>query len=170
MKRAIIQNLMPAAPAGFTGPALQIRENNHVLIRGTASHPENQPMVTKSFKTKLAVLEKPQRKPPDLYASLLQLLAKYGISGQELSIGIAGFTGSTARAYLAEIGLAGTIPGFYNLHLGGNPTGDRLNKIYRINLSETELLNELNSLLAAFKITRKPNESFGDFSLRKQLI
>ncbi len=72
-----------------------------------------------------------------------------------------------ARSYIAEIGFVGTGPGKYNLHLGGDNEGMRLNKIYKENLDETTILQELDGLFRDFKNERKKNESFGDYSFRK---
>ena len=47
------------------------------------------------------------------------------------------------------------------------PIGERLNKIYKENLDETEILNELDQLFAKFAAGRQKNESFGDFVVRK---
>jgi hypothetical protein len=168
MKNAIATNPMHRSTTEML--VLQVSENNFKTTFPVNFKPEDQVKVTKPFKTKVAVLETHPGKPPEPYASLLQLLARYGFSEREISIGLAGYDGSSARSYLAEIGLAGTMPGFYNLHLGGNPAGSRLNKVFKLNLSESALLNELNMLLAAFKITRRTNETFGDYALRKQLI
>ena len=72
-----------------------------------------------------------------------------------------------ARPYLAEIGLVGTAYGRYNLHLGGDRQGERLNKIYKENLDEASILSELDGWLARFKSERKVGESFGDFAVRE---
>ena len=48
--------------------------------------------------------------------------------------------------YAAEIGLVGTGPGRYNLHIGGDNEGERLNKLYKENLGEEEILLEVDNL------------------------
>ena len=48
--------------------------------------------------------------------------------------------------------------------------GLRLNKLYRENLEEDAILQELDELFAYFKKDRKKKESFGDFVIRKQLL
>jgi len=64
----------------------------------------------------------------------------------------------------------GTALGKYNLHLGGDHEGNRLNKIYKESLEEPEILTELDGLFASFKNERNTNEKFGDFTMRKQLV
>ncbi|MEO9069532.1 MAG: sulfite reductase subunit beta, partial [Ginsengibacter sp.] len=68
---------------------------------------------------------------------------------------------------VSEIGFIGTGPGKYNLNLGGDHEGYRLNKLYKESLDETGILSELDTLLGNFKKDRINNESFGDFTFRK---
>ncbi|MCS6947489.1 MAG: hypothetical protein NZM12_07730, partial [Steroidobacteraceae bacterium] len=58
----------------------------------------------------------------------------------------------------------------YNLHLGGDVAGRRLNKLYRENLDEAELLGTLAALFARFAAERHPDERFGDFVCRQQIV
>jgi sulfite reductase (NADPH) hemoprotein beta-component len=72
-----------------------------------------------------------------------------------------------ARSYIAEIGFVGTAYGRYNLQLGGDREGKRLNKVYKENLDEKEILSELDGLFSTFKTERTTKEGFGDFTYRK---
>ena len=74
------------------------------------------------------------------------------------------------RPYLAEIGLIGKSQGYYNLYLGGNFTGTRLNNLYKETMSEEEILNELRPIIADFAKNRKRQEHFGDFVIRRKYI
>ena len=74
------------------------------------------------------------------------------------------------RSTAAEIGFIGTAPGKYNLHLGGDNEGQRLNKLYKENIGEAEILTELDNLFAAFKDEKLKEERFGDFALRKEWV
>ena len=75
-----------------------------------------------------------------------------------------------ARPYLGEIGFVGKAPGKYNLYLGASHHGDRVNKLYRENINEQQILNELEPLFASFSENRQPNESFGDFVIRQGIV
>ena len=46
----------------------------------------------------------------------------------------------------------------------------RLNKIYKENLGESEILSELESLFGAFKAEGAKDETFGDFTYRKYIV
>jgi sulfite reductase (NADPH) hemoprotein beta-component len=115
-------------------------------------------------------LAEAQRYMPSLLTKIESLLAKHELSNEEIIIRMTGCPNGCARSYIAEIGFVGTALGKYNLQLGGDHEGNRLNKIYKESLEEPQILEELDSLFASFKNERNANESFGDFTLRKQII
>ena len=67
---------------------------------------------------------------------------------------------------MAEIGLVGKAPGKYQLYLGGNTTGTRLNRLWKEVIKEEELASELRPLLARFAKERLTGERFGDWVAR----
>lgn len=112
-------------------------------------------------------LAEAQRYLPDLVSEIEPLLEKYGLQDQEISIRMTGCPNGCGRPYVAEIGLVGTSSGRYNLMLGGDRFGNRLNKIYREKLDEKEILETLDELFARFKAEALEKETFGDFAHRK---
>jgi sulfite reductase (NADPH) hemoprotein beta-component len=74
------------------------------------------------------------------------------------------------RPTLAEIGLIGTAYGKYNLHLGGDRLGLRLNRKYKENLDEAEILAELDLLFGDYTREKLQGETFGDFVNRKNIV
>ena len=74
------------------------------------------------------------------------------------------------RSAASEIGFIGTHPGRYNLHIGGDNEGERLNTKYKESLNEAELLTEMDNLFGLYKAERNKGETFGDFTNRKQLV
>ncbi len=108
-----------------------------------------------------------QRYMPTLISKIEPILAKYQLNDEDIIMRMTGCPNGCARPYAAEIGFVGTAPGHYNLHIGGDNEGERLNTLYKESLDETAILNELDGLFAAFKTERKEKESFGDFSYRK---
>jgi len=52
------------------------------------------------------------------------------------------------------------------LYLGASFTGNRLNKIYRENIGEEEILAELRPILLHYAKDRLDGEHFGDFVIR----
>lgn len=98
------------------------------------------------------------------------VLAEVGLPGFPVSLRITGCPNGCARPYLAEIGLIGKAPGLYNLLLGGDRQGRRLNALYREALSEAAILTELRTLFSSFAAHRQPDEEFGDFVRRTGLV
>jgi len=108
-----------------------------------------------------------QRYLPTLISKIEPMLRRYGLDHEEIIIRMTGCPNGCARPYIAEIGLVGTAIGLYNLHLGGDRQGERLNKVYRENLDESAILSELDGWLSRYKSERKTGETFGDFAIRE---
>jgi len=98
------------------------------------------------------------------------LLETHGVAGEPLLLRVTGCPNGCARPYLAEIGLIGKAPGRYNLHLGGDGRGQRLNLLYRENVDEAAFLPLLDELIGAWARERSPAERFGDFLWRSGRI
>jgi sulfite reductase (NADPH) hemoprotein beta-component len=71
------------------------------------------------------------------------------------------------RSPAAEIGFVGTAYGQYNLHIGGDRLGERLNTKFKDNLNEEQILKTLDELFSVYAKERSKGETFGDFSNRK---
>ena len=127
-------------------------------------------MACVAFNTCPLALAEAQRYLPTLISKIEPVLEKYKLSEEDIIIRMTGCPNGCGRSVVAEIGFVGTSYGKYNLHLGGDHYGLRLNKLYKESLDETAILNELDELLGYFKKERKKKESFGDFVVRKQLI
>ncbi|MCK8501100.1 assimilatory sulfite reductase (NADPH) hemoprotein subunit [Myxococcus fulvus] len=93
-------------------------------------------------------------------------LKTHGLQDANILLRITGCPNGCARPYLAEIGLVGKAPGRYNLHLGGDSRGQRLNRLYRENIDEAAILDTLEPLFAAYARERQPGEGFGDYVVR----
>ncbi|MEP6951489.1 MAG: assimilatory sulfite reductase (NADPH) hemoprotein subunit [Ginsengibacter sp.] len=112
-------------------------------------------------------LAEAQRYMPSLLTKIETLLAKYNLSDEEIIIRMTGCPNGCARSYIAEIGFVGTSMGRYNMHLGGDYEGFRLNRIYKESLDEEAILSELDTIFGGFKTERINGESFGDYSYRR---
>ena len=71
---------------------------------------------------------------------------------------------------LAEVGLVGKAPGRYNLHLGGNRAGTRVPKMYKENITDKQILEELDHLVGRWSTERLQDEGFGDFTIRSGIV
>src|SRR5437764_6935972 len=109
-------------------------------------------------------LAEAQRYLPKLISKIEPLLVKHKLEKEDIIIRMTGCPNGCARSYIAEIGFVGTGPGKYNLHLGSDNQGLRLNKIYRENIDEDTILSELDEVFATYKNERKKGEGLGDFT------
>ncbi|WP_286927973.1 NADPH-dependent assimilatory sulfite reductase hemoprotein subunit [Flavobacterium sp. UBA4197] len=112
-------------------------------------------------------LAEAQRYLPELVTKIEPFLKKYDLEQDEISIRMTGCPNGCGRPYLAEIGFVGTGPAQYNLMLGGDRLGNRLNQVYKKQLTETEILTELDGLFDQYTKERIQHETFGDFTHRK---
>ena len=111
-----------------------------------------------------------QRYLPQLITKIDNLLTKHSLQKENIITRMTGCPNGCGRSHISEIGFVGTGPGRYNLHLGGDHEGMRLNKIYRENINEAEILETLDGLFANFALEKNQGEHFGDFAVRKQWV
>ncbi|MYL28297.1 assimilatory sulfite reductase (NADPH) hemoprotein subunit [Halobacillus halophilus] len=107
-----------------------------------------------------------ERYLPSLIDKLEDILDEYGLSEEEIIIRMSGCPNGCSRPALGEIGFIGKAPGKYNMYLGAGFAGDRLNKIYKENIGEEEILQELRQMFKEFALNRSEGEKFGDFVIR----
>lgn len=112
-------------------------------------------------------LAEAQRYLPELVTKIEPILSKYQLDAEAISIRMTGCPNGCGRSYLAEIGLVGTAANEYNLMIGGDRFGERLNIMYKEKIKEPEILNEIDHLLKVYVDERYANETLGDFSYRK---
>ncbi|WP_429844394.1 assimilatory sulfite reductase (NADPH) hemoprotein subunit [Brevibacillus sp. FIR094] len=107
-----------------------------------------------------------ERYLPTLLDEVELILDEAGLREEEIVIRMTGCPNGCARPALAEISFIGKAVGKYNMYLGGGFSGNRLNKLYRENIGETEILNELRPILNRYAKERGEGEHFGDFVIR----
>jgi sulfite reductase (NADPH) hemoprotein beta-component len=111
-----------------------------------------------------------ERYLPAITARLEALLAGHGLQEAPIVLRISGCPNGCSRPYLGEIALVGKAPGRYNLMLGADHRGQRLNTLYRENIAEPELLAALDPLFARYAAERGHGEGFGDFLVRAGVV
>jgi sulfite reductase (NADPH) hemoprotein beta-component len=111
-------------------------------------------------------LAEAQRYMPALIGKLEKLLAKHKLEKDPFSIRMTGCPNGCARPHVAEIALVGRSLGHYNLHLAGDALGERMNRVYRENINEEEILKTLDQLFARYAKERHKGERFGDYVQR----
>ncbi len=127
-------------------------------------------MACVAFPTCGLAMAESERFLPSLIDRLDRLFIEHGLRDDAITIRMTGCANGCARPYIAEIGLVGKGPGRYNLYLGAGFAGDRLNKLYRENIDEAEILASLDPLFARYANERIDDERFGDFVIRAGIV
>jgi sulfite reductase (NADPH) hemoprotein beta-component len=107
-----------------------------------------------------------ERYLPTLIDKLEPMLEEVGLRDEEIVIRMTGCPNGCARPMLAEIAFIGKAPGKYNMYLGGSFTGNRLNKLYKENIGEAEIIQSLQPIVTQYAKERREGEHFVDFVIR----
>jgi sulfite reductase (NADPH) hemoprotein beta-component len=140
------------------------------------AHTENASVIRKNSMACVALptcplaLAESQRYFPSLLTKIESLLLKHDLENENIITRMTGCPNGCGRSSVSEIGFIGTGLGRYNLNLGGDHEGYRLNKLYKESLDEKSILTELDILFGEFKANRKKKESFGDFTYRTKFV
>ncbi len=110
----------------------------------------------------LAITES-ERALPGMVERIRVLLDKLGLEQEHFVIRMTGCPNGCARPYMAELGFVGSVPGKYQVWLGGSPDQTRLAQPYVERMPAEELEAFLEPILVYFKQERQTKESFGDF-------
>lgn len=111
-----------------------------------------------------------ERYLPGLIDKIEPMLEEAGLRGKEIVIRMTGCPNGCARPMLAEIAFIGKGPGKYNMYLGGAHDGSRLNKLYKENIGEEEILSSLQPIVNRYAKERLDGEHFGDFAVRAAYV
>ncbi len=111
-------------------------------------------------------LAEAERRLPDILTELEEVLEQNGLRHDAITIRMTGCPNGCARPYISEIGLVGRAPGRYNVYLGGGFAGQRLSKLYRDSVRDTELKSLFAPIIARYARERGAGERFGDFCIR----
>ncbi len=127
-------------------------------------------MACVAFPTCGLAMAESERYLPILINKIEGLLDEAGLNEEEITIRMTGCPNGCARPALAEIAFIGKAPGKYNMYLGGGFTGNRLNKLFKENIGEDEILESLKPILIQYGKEKNDGEHFGDFVIRKGII
>jgi sulfite reductase (NADPH) hemoprotein beta-component len=143
---------------------------------GIITHTDNAGVLRKksmacvAFNTCPLALAEAQRYLPSLIDKIETLLEKHSLQQEEIILRMTGCPNGCGRSPAAEIGFVGTAYGQYNLHIGGDRLGERLNTKFRESLDEGQILQTLDELFEVYSKERRKEETFGDFSNRKWIL
>ena len=161
------QNVILAAVTEADKPAVTallaahgVKTENQTSVLRAAS------MACPALPTCGLALAESERMFPGLLDRLEQLCAEVGLDGEEIIIRSTGCPNGCARPYMAELAFVGKAPGRYQVWVGGNVAGTRLNRVWKDTVKESDFEAELRPLLARYVQERQAGERFGDWAAR----
>ncbi len=164
------QNLLIAGVSEVSKPQIEQLIEQYRLIDSRNSKVRLNSIACVSFPTCPQAMAEAERYFPELLTKIEALLDQHKLTDLDTVVRMTGCPNGCARPFVAEIGLVGKAPGRYNLYLGGDGNGFRLNKLYQESLNEQQILQHLDQLLENFAASRLTDERFGEFVVRKNII
>ncbi|GJL85304.1 MAG: sulfite reductase subunit beta [Micavibrio sp.] len=102
-----------------------------------------------------------------IVSMVTDVLKKYNLEQEKISVRITGCPNGCSRPYTGDIGIVGRAPDLYAVFVGGDFEGTRLSIKVADKVKTDNLGDFLDPFLAAFASERsKDNEGFGDFCNR----
>lgn len=148
-----------AVDAVLAGHGVPVERQGSALRRAS--------MACVSLPTCGMALAEGERMFPGLLDRVEGILGELGLEDEEIGIRLTGCPNGCVRPYVAEIGIVGRAPGVYQLWLGGDASGTRLNRVYIEKVKEAELDGVLRDLFRRFAGERLGLERFGEWSARR---
>jgi len=158
-QNVILANVTEADKAGINSllAANGVKTENQASVLLAAS------MACPALPTCGLALAESERMLPGLIDRLEKLCGEVGLAGQEIIIRSTGCPNGCARPYMAEIAFVGKAPGRYQVWLGGDTAGTRLNRIWKDVVKDEDIETELRPILTRFARERNAGERFGDW-------
>jgi sulfite reductase (NADPH) hemoprotein beta-component len=158
-QNVLLANASDADQAALTAllNAAGVKTENQATVLHAAS------MACPSLPTCGLGLAESERYLPGLIDRLEKVCADLGLGGEEIVIRSTGCPNGCARPYVAEIAFVGKAPGRYQVWLGGDASGTRLNRIWKDVVKDPDMETELRPVLARFAKERQAGERFGNW-------
>ncbi|MCO7253454.1 assimilatory sulfite reductase (NADPH) hemoprotein subunit [Dickeya oryzae] len=164
------QNLIVAGVATKDKAKIEALARQHGLIDDSLTEQRQNSMACVSLPTCPLAMAEAERFLPEFVTQVEGIMQKHGVGDDHIVLRVTGCPNGCGRAMLAEIGLVGKAIGRYNLHIGGNREGTCIPRMYRENITEKEILTEIDQLVARWASERENGEGFGDFAIRAGII
>ncbi|QWQ17793.2 assimilatory sulfite reductase (NADPH) hemoprotein subunit [Providencia rettgeri] len=164
------QNLIVAGVPESEKAAIEAIARSHGLMSDDITAQRENSMACVSFPTCPLAMAEAERFLPEFISQVESIMAAHQVANEHIVLRVTGCPNGCGRAMLAEVGLVGKAMDRYNLHLGGNRIGTRIPRMYRENITSTEILAILDELIGDWAKNRLPNEGFGDFVIRTNVV
>ena len=162
----IIANVPSAQRAHIDALVIEHKLDGHRRLSGIRQHA----VACVALPTCGLAMAESERYLPQLLPKLEALLDRHGLRDEPILLRLSGCPNGCSRPYLGEIALVGRAIGRYDLRLGADFAGRRLNRTLRENVDEAQILHELDGLFERYATERKQGERFGDFLVRSDVL
>ncbi|HHR6132028.1 TPA: assimilatory sulfite reductase (NADPH) hemoprotein subunit [Providencia alcalifaciens] len=164
------QNLIVAGIAEEDKATIERIAIEHGLMSGEVTRQRENSMACVSFPTCPLAMAEAERFLPEFVTQVENIMAAHHVADEHIVLRVTGCPNGCGRAMLAEVGLVGKALDRYNLHLGGNRIGTRIPRMYKENISSAEILAIMDELIGRWGAERQPNEGFGDYLIRANVV
>lgn len=164
------QNLIVAGIAEEDKATIEKVAIEHGLMSGEVTRQRENSMACVSFPTCPLAMAEAERFLPEFVTQVENIMAAHHVADEHIVLRVTGCPNGCGRAMLAEVGLVGKALDRYNLHLGGNRIGTRIPRMYKENISSTEILAIMDELIGRWAVERQQNEGFGDYLIRANVV
>jgi sulfite reductase (NADPH) hemoprotein beta-component len=164
------QNLIVAGVPAQDKEKIEALAVKYKLMEASVSKQRQDSMACVSLPTCPLAMAEAERYLPSAVSEIEAMLEKHGMADESIIYRVTGCPNGCGRAMLAEVGLVGKGPNKYNLHLGGNREGTRIPRMYKENITDTEIMTILDDLIGQWSKSRQAEESFGDFLIRADIV
>ncbi|WP_272521356.1 assimilatory sulfite reductase (NADPH) hemoprotein subunit [Providencia sp. PROV202] len=164
------QNLIVAGIAEEDKATIEKIAIEHGLMSSEVTRQRENSMACVSFPTCPLAMAEAERFLPEFVTQVENIMAAHHVADEHIVLRVTGCPNGCGRAMLAEVGLVGKALDRYNLHLGGNRIGTRIPRMYKENISSTEILAIMDELIGRWAVERQQNEGFGDYLIRANVV
>ncbi|MGL1957185.1 MAG: assimilatory sulfite reductase (NADPH) hemoprotein subunit [Colwellia sp.] len=164
------QNLIVAGVAEQDKARIEQLARQYGLIDDGVSIQRKNSMACVAFPTCPLAMAEAERYLPSLVTDVEKILVKNKLPNEHIILRVTGCPNGCGRAMLAEVGLVGKGPNRYNMYLGSDQAGSRVPKLYKENMSNDNILSEIDRLSARWATERETGEGFGDFTVRVGIV
>lgn len=164
------QNLVIAGVLASQKAKIENLAREYGLMDDSVSKQRKNSMACVAFPTCPLAMAEAERFLPHFVSKVESIMDKHGLADEYIILRVTGCPNGCARAMLAEIALVGKALGRYNLYLGGNREGSRVPKMYKENITDAHILEEIDTLVGRWAKEQNNGECFGDFVIRVGII
>jgi sulfite reductase (ferredoxin) len=148
------------------GDVQTILDTHGVAVNGTLHPVLRLAMACPALPTCGLAVAESERVLPSLIRELAAVIDELGLRDAGISTRMTGCPNGCARPYLGDIGLVGTTLGKYDVFLGGDAQGTRLNELFAPMVPFDGIIALLRPVLSAYAAERSGGETFGDWCHR----